>query len=599
MVIIGINPAIDSTAVLLKDGKIMAAIAEERLSRRKLHYGFPKRAISECLRISKINPHEVDRVVFSYDSNVFAHPALTKSFLEKNWSPFDKENIISIQLALRTFLEYWRDGGRKLWPPKTSHPAYYFDNEKMFKNSLAKVGIDRAELNHFDHHACHAASAFYCSGFSDCLVITADGAGDLLWTTISVGKNGELSRLSAIERQTSIGLFYAAITKYLGFKPHRHEGKVTGLAAFGNPQKYIKVMKQALDINSKGEFVRRMNTSKWKVIKLMLGKLLMNQFMRHPEVNLFLDHFQKNLSGASREDVAAAAQALLEELMVKWVKQWVKKTGKTKIALAGGIFANVRLNQKISEIPGIKNVYVQPNMGDGGTALGAALLTWQRFLEEQGRVLKPELLANVYLGPDFSDSEISKAIKQSGLKGKLVNNIEEKAAKAISEGKIVGWFQGRMEWGPRALGNRSLLASATDRTINDTLNARLKRTEFMPFAPSVLDTDVSKYMKYSERSHQPSRFMTITFDCTALAKKEIPAVVHVDGTARPQIVEKKTNPKYYRVLQEYKKITGLGIFVNTSFNIHEEPIVCTPQDAIRSYKLNSCDVLAMGNWWIE
>ena len=551
------------------------------------------------LRIAKVNPRQVDRVVFSYNSNVFAHPALTKAFLEKDWSPFDKENVIPIQLALKTFWEYWRDGGRRFWPPKTSNPAYYFDNEIMFKKKLAEIGINRADLGHFDHHTCHAASAYYCSGFSDSLIITADGAGDLLWTTISIGKNGELFRLSEVERQTSIGLLYAAVTKFLGFKPHRHEGKVTGLAAFGNPQKYIKVMKHALDINNHGEFVRRMDTSKWKVVRLMLLKLARNQFMRHPEVNLFIDHFENNLSGASREDVAAAAQGLLEELMVKWVEKWVKKTGKSRISLAGGIFANVRLNQKISEIHGIKNVYVQPNMGDGGTALGAVLLTWQRFLEERGSIFKSELLKNVYFGPEFSDSEIEKAIQQSGLKGKLVNDIEKRTAKAISEGKIVGWFQGRMEWGPRALGNRSLLASATDRTINDTLNVRLKRTEFMPFAPSVLDTDVSKYMKYSNNCDQPSKFMTITFDCTALAKKKVPAVVHVDGTARPQIVEKKTNPKYYRVLQEYKKLTGLGIFVNTSFNIHEEPIVCTPQDAIRSYKLNSCDALAMGNWWIE
>ncbi len=601
MVIIGINPGIDSTAVLLKDGKILAAIAEERLSRRKLHYGFPRRAVAECLRIGKVDPSEVDRVVFSYHSNVFAHPALTKSFLEADWSPFEKEDVISIQLTLETFLDYIKSGGRKLWPPRTSNPAYYFDNEILFQKALGELGITRAKLEHFDHHETHAASGYLCSGFKECLVITADGAGDLNWASASVGRDGNLQRLTVLERQTSMGLFYAAVTKFLKFRPHRHEGKITGLAAFGDPKKYLKVMKQALDLDRNGQFVRRMNTSLSRVITLMVKRLLRNQFLRHPEVNLFLDHFEKNLHGAKKEDVAAAAQELLEETVSRWVYYWMKKTGQRNVALAGGIFANVRLNQRIAELPGVEQVYVQPNMGDGGTALGAALLTRQRFLEEQRRILKPKYLENVYLGPEYSDKEIEQAIRRSKLIGraKRVKNIERIAAEAVASGKIVGWFQGRMEFGPRALGNRSLLALPTDRNINQTLNDRLKRTEFMPFAPSMLAEDAKDYVKYRDQSKYPSKFMTITFDCTAKARKLTPAVVHVDGTARPQIVDKRTNPRYHKLISEYKKLTGLSSLVNTSFNIHEEPIVCSPDDAIRSYKLNSCDVLAMGSWWIE
>ena len=249
----------------------------------------------------------------------------------------------------------------------------------------------------------------------------------------------------------------------------------------------------------------------------------------------------------------------------------------------------------------MEKVYVQPNMGDGGTALGAAILTWQRFLEEQRKVLMPKYLTDVYLGPEYSDKEVEMAIRRAKLSGKAkrVKNIERIAAEAVAKGKIVGWFQGRMEFGPRALGNRSLLALPTDRNINQTLNDRLKRTEFMPFAPSMLAEDAKDYIKYRPQSEYPSRFMTITFDCTAKAKKQTPAVVHVDGTARPQIVDKKTNHRYHKLISEYKKLTGLSSLVNTSFNIHEEPIVCSPDDAIRSYKLNSCDALAMENWWIE
>jgi carbamoyltransferase len=601
MVVIGINPGIDSTAVLLKDGRILAAIAEERLSRRKLHYGFPRRAIAECLRIGKVDSQEVDRLVFSYHSNMYVHPSLTKSFLEKDWSPFEKDNEIPVGLMIKTFWEYIRSGGKRLFWPKSSDPIYFIDNEVLYKKELEKLGITRAKIEHFDHHECHAASAYWCSGLTECLVVTADGAGDLNWSSVSLGRSGKLEKLLEVPRQTSVGILYLTVTKFLGFRPHRHEGKVTGLAAFGNPNKHIGIMKEAVSLTRDGKFIRKINVNPMKIYWLMFKRLLKNRFIRHPEINLILDHLESNLHGFRKEDVAASVQIHTEDLLSNFVKRWLELTKQKKVALAGGIFANVLVNQRIAELPGVEKVYVQPNMGDGGTALGAAILTWQRFLEEQRKVLMPKYLTDVYLGPEYSDKEVEMAIRRAKLSGKAkrVKNIERIAAEAVAKGKIVGWFQGRMEFGPRALGNRSLLALPTDRNINQTLNDRLKRTEFMPFAPSMLAEDAKDYIKYRPQSEYPSRFMTITFDCTAKAKKQTPAVVHVDGTTRPQIVDKKTNHRYHKLISEYKKLTGLSSLVNTSFNIHEEPIVCSPDDAIRSYKLNSCDALAMENWWIE
>lgn len=598
MNILGINTSIDCTAVVVRNGRVLAAIAEERLSRKKLHTGFPRLAIAACLRQAGIAGDKIDVVALGFEEYLTAAPLVTELLFHSRGCQFEPENNIP-------FMTLLAEGGRIL----STNPGVFWAmvnpkkwrqwNLDRYAKELSLLGINRAKIIGVDHHTAHAASAYYCSGFDDVLTVTADGSGDGLSGGMFLGKNGKLIRIKSVSKSQSAGLMYAAVTKFLGFKPHRHEGKITGLAAFGRPQKTMAVINNLLRLSSNKKNFTGSLGENWKQrLTEYLRWGLTGSFLRQWEVNEIMGVMRQRLSGLPREDIAAGVQKWLEETISGWVGRAVTETGQKNIVLAGGIFANVRLNQKIAELPKVKEIYVQPNMGDGGTALGAALVVWQRYLEEQGKIMKPELLRDVYLGPEFSRQEIKSAIKSRGLKAVMVRNIEKKTAAAVAAGKIVGWFQGRMEFGPRALGNRSLLVAATDRNINDVLNARLKRTEFMPFAPSVLDTDISRYMRYSDHSRQPSRFMTVTFDCTPLAKKRVPAVVHVDGTARPQIVDREINPRYWRVLEEYKKLTGLGIFVNTSFNIHEEPIVCTPQDAIRSFEKNSCDVLAMGDWWI-
>lgn len=599
MNILGINTSIDCTAVVMRNGRVLAAIAEERLSRKKLHTGFPRQAIMTCLRQSGMTGDKIDAVALGFKEYLTAAPLVTELLFNPRGCQFEPENNIPLMTILAESVRIlFTNPGAFL--AMVNPKKWRQWNLERYAKELLFFGISRAKVIGVDHHTAHAASAYYCCGFDNVLAVTADGSGDGLSASMFLGKNGKLVKIKSVPKSQSAGLMYAAVTKFLGFKPHRHEGKITGLAAFGRPRKTMVVLNNLLRLSGdKKNFTGSLGQNFKERLAEYLRWGLKGSFLRQWEVNEIMGVMRRSVDGLPREDIAAGVQKWLEEAISGWVKNAITETGQKNIALAGGIFANVRLNQKIAELPGVKEIYVQPNMGDGGTALGAALVVWQRYLEEQGKIMKPVLLNNVYLGLEFSRPEIKSAIKSRGLKAVMVSDIEKRAAEAIAAGKIVGWFQGRMEFGPRALGNRSLLASATDRNINDILNARLKRTEFMPFAPSVLDTDISRYVKYSNHSCKPSKFMTITFDCTPMAKKRVPAVVHVDGTARPQIVERETNPKYYRVLEEYKKLTGLGIFVNTSFNIHEEPIVCTPQDAIRSFEKNSCDVLVMDDWWIE
>lgn len=599
MIILGLNLAIDATAVLLKDGEIVAAVAEERLSRKKLHLGFPRRAVKSCLTIGKLRGEDIDVAVVSFNEYLTTHPLITEILFHPNAGQIEPENTISILTLLKEGSRIANDH-----PGALLHEAMPWRwksyNHRRYLDELHALGVTNARLETVDHHLAHAASAYFCSGFDrDVLIVTADGAGDGLSATLNIGKNGKIRRIQSVPKRLSFGLLYAAITKYLGFKPHRHEGKITGLAAYGNSEKTLPVLRRLLTVSPNGKMIGTIGKHPDARLAEQLRRFTTGSFLRQWEVNEMIGVFRRSFGGMRREDVAAGVQSWLEETVSQWVRLGLKETKCRSVALAGGVFANVRLNQRIAELPGLDHLYVHPNMGDGGTALGAALLIWQKHLGQQKKSLAPKTLGHVYFGPSYSDEDIKTAVRRAGLNARKMRVVERYAAKMIAKGKIVGWFQGRMEFGPRALGNRSLLAPATDRTINDTLNERLRRTEFMPFAPSVLDTDVSRYLKYHSHSFAPSRFMTITFDCTPLAKKTIPAVVHVDGTARPQVVERKTNSRYYRVLQEYKKLTGMGIFVNTSFNIHEEPIVCSPDDAIRSYKLGSCDILILGNYVVS
>lgn len=551
MKIIGISALThDSGMGYINNGKIDVAVNEERFSRKKMHSGFPF-LCKEYLN-NFIKDNEIDYIA--------ASDLPLKSFLQRSKGLMFNKYLFSKNpyLSSKSFLMMLR------WELITSKIVKYQDSilKKLYETSF------KDKLVRIEHHPAHAASAFFASGFKKALIVTADNHGDFLTVTVSIGENNQIKQIKTIEWPHSPGFFYSAITKVLGFKPGRHEGKITGLAAYGNVNSpaYDKIKKLMWYEN--GEIYTRSLIGSRGYISSLVKKY-------------------------GREDLSAVFQRILEDVMSSFVGYYIDKTGIKDVALAGGIFANVRLNQKVKEL-GVNNIFIFPHMGDGGTSVGAAF--YQAMLEGD---IKPYRLHDVYFGPSYSDNEIKEELIKNKLEFSESKDIEGEIAELINKKKVIARFNGAMEFGPRALGNRSILYQATDPTVNDWLNKQLKRTEFMPFAPVTLSEDAAKCYKNLKGAEYAAEFMTITFNCTDYMKKNMPAVVHVDGTARPQLINKEINPSYYTILHKYKRITGLPSIVNTSFNMHEEPIVCSPDDAIRSFKQGHLDYLAIGNYLVK
>ncbi|HXV75515.1 MAG TPA: carbamoyltransferase C-terminal domain-containing protein, partial [Candidatus Polarisedimenticolaceae bacterium] len=368
----------------------------------------------------------------------------------------------------------------------------------------------------------------------------------------------------------SLGNYYGYVTHLCGYKMGKHEGKITGLAAHGKPR-YKPVLERFIRYEH-GTMRNTGNAFRGAAVQ-KLKRALPGDF--------------------DKADLSASIQDLSEEICSQYVAYWAKKTGKTKIALAGGVVANVKINQRIHEIPGAESVFVFPAMSDEGLAAGAALLLCSDKRPGLAMAGK-KCIDHVYLGPSFSDREIGDALSAAGVDYTHHDDVEGEIARLINRGYVVARFHGAMEYGPRALGNRSILYRPDDPSVNDWLNERLKRTEFMPFAPSTITEDAHLSFKNLPGATDTARYMTITFDCTKEMAERCSGVVHVDNTARPQLVARSDNESYYRILTEFKWLTGLSSIVNTSFNIHEEPIVCTPQDAIRAFQIGHLDLLAIG-----
>jgi carbamoyltransferase len=561
MIVLGVHEGHDSGAALVKDTKILAAVNEERLVREKLYVGVPKESIKRVMEIAGVPPEKIDKVAIAGTLGIMANLGWTDLNLKKKAYQFFSNNIGHIP-SRRTFANVQRILFKKL-------------RKKDGERYIRSLGIE-CGIKYVDHHLCHASSAYYTSGKDRCLVITSDGSGDGLSSTVYVGANGELKNLKQIPTFHSVAYYYAYITLLSGFKMFRHEGKITGLAAYGDPKRCYDVFERcfAYKKGSPHNVLKKVGTGAMQYLKA-------------------------ELKGADRKDYAAAVQKRLEDVICQFVGDYAKKTGIRDVAVAGGLFANVKTNQRILELPGIDSFFVHPHMGDGGIATGAALHVCAEHLLDRGSGPKPYMLDNVYFGPEFDKDAIEDAIEGSGFIGERIKNIEKFVGEELAQKRIVGHFDGRMEYGPRALGNRTILADPTDVSINDWLNKRLRRTEFMPFAPSILDSAAPDYYIDYESGKYPARFMTITFDVEKKSAKRAPAVVHVDNTARPQVVSREQNPKYYKILKAFEDETGLPIFVNTSFNAHEEPIICSPQDAVRSFMRGSVDTLVMGNWVVK
>jgi carbamoyltransferase len=452
--------------------------------------------------------------------------------------------------------------GSKRWRDTAVNSLQHWQQD--LEKGLAHYGLE-TKIKRMDHHMTHATNSFIASGYERALCITLDGYGTGLAGSVSEAADGKIRRLHGVNYPSSLGTLYEHVTSSLGFKPSRHEGKIVGLASYGDPDVLSDILLSHIQ-QADGDF--RIFGSN----NIYLSRYLAAHF--------------------SKIDVAAAYQHVLEVVAVNFVKYWVKKTGIDSIVLSGGVTANVKLNQRIFEIEEVKNIFIYPNMGDGGCGSGAAM-----YQSWNGKTL--ETISNAYFGPDFTDKEIEKELNAHGLAFTQPEELAKEVAKLIFEGSVVARFDGRMEYGPRALGNRSIMYHAQEPEVNQWLNKRLGRTEFMPFAPVTLYEARERYFYNIKGAEHTAEFMTITFDCTDEMKKDCPAAVHIDGTARPQLIRREVNPGYYDIVKEYEKLSGISSLINTSFNMHEEPIVCNPHDAIRAFLDGNLDVLVIGPYLVK
>lgn len=565
MNILGVSNAWDSGAALLVDGRVIAAANEERFSRVKLDRCFPLRSIEYVLEYGDLSIQDLDRISVGGWKGLDENETLPNLVDE-----IARQVLATNGAALETI--------RERLVASASRDLIF---KEEIHGGLSDLDVDPSLIYFYDHHLTHAASAYCPSPFDDALVLTADGRGDYrsvaLWRPTEEG----LSLLDMTTELVSPGAMYGFVTKYLGFVPDRHEGKVTGLAAYGRMSEAYDLLKAGYWFdNTTGRLSSRIGAS------------------YSPFVSADLEVLARDLDAFSKEDVAFAVQALFEDSLVAFLQHKIDfmELDSINLCLAGGCVGNVKLNYEFRKIPQVNSVYVSPHMGDGGLSLGAAMAATMEWSAES-KVLMP----TAYLGPEYSDEEIGDALIGSGLRFAKYEEDELSSitAEALSNNKIVGWFQGRMEVGPRALGSRSILASATDKSVNRTLNQRLDRTEFMPFAPATIDTIAARCFSGWTPNDISSQFMTMCYDCTPFLVKKCPAVVHVDNTARPQVVFREHNPLFYKVIQSYIDMTGNPSIINTSFNHHEEPIVRSPEDAIRSCINGDVDLLVAGQWIVH
>jgi len=578
MIVLGLSRAHEGGAAIIKDGKILSAINEERLNRIKNCWGFPYLSIPEAIKVAKIQPSDIDYVAVSNYSTTGEKDGQTPKIRME--TDYIKKNSQLPKKAIYLISNFPSIAGSKLFSKTALGIGYVVSLPKLTecKNFLKSLNIN-TEISLISHHLAHASSAFLTSGFRNCFSYTSDFMGDFSSCHAYRCNEKGMEKLADISFFHSIGAVYSWITFLLGFTPGKHEGKITGLAAYGDPSKTYHIFKKVMNLSKDGLKYERNLPGYWyknAIIKL-----------------------KKDLNGFSREDIAAGVQKRYEDAISQHIHNLIKIYPEKNIALAGGSFANVKLNQSILNLPGVENVFIHPAMTDGGLAVGAALQLWAKKLWESGRSVTAQKIENVYFGNEYSEEEIKKALDTHNLKYKHSSDVPREIAKLLADSKVIARFDGRMEYGPRALGNRSILYKPTDKSVNDWLNKRLVRNEFMPFAPVTLAERIKEGYKKTKGAEHAAKFMTITFDCTPDFVKKCPAVTHVDGTARPQLITREDNPTYYDIVDEYEKITKIPTIVNTSFNMHEEPIVCTPEDAIRSFKQGHLDVLSIGNFIIK
>ncbi|HLZ30813.1 MAG TPA: carbamoyltransferase C-terminal domain-containing protein [Chloroflexota bacterium] len=593
MYILGISRHHDSAAALLKDGQIVALAEEERFNRQKHFDGFPTRAIQFCLNQAGIGLGDIDHVAYFW----------------QRWPEIVHGLRHFVRYAPGTFAVFKSAaGGGTPTRPKglvatlasdgeQRHPDDYdvggamllhikrtFTLRQTLKEALRYTGPLKFEIHLVDHHLAHAASAYVSSPFDEAAIFSVDGVGsDGTCTLLGVGRGNSIQELRRVKFPHSLGALYSTVTGYLGFNPTRDEGKVMGLAPYGM-DRYVGQFKQLVRLGPDGTY------------ELDLSWFNHHLTGKHAVSQKFLDTFgparQRGQAQIDQHyaDVAFALQRTLEETGLHIARWLHSATGLRKICLAGGVALNSVMNGRILLETPFEHFFAPPACSDAGTAVGAA-----QYVSTCKLGLPRSEGDYVYLGPEFSETEIESVLRDSGLAYHRPADIAALAAQQIASGRIIGWFQGRMEAGPRALGNRSILADPRDPESKSRLNEKIKHREpFRPFAPSVLLERAGEYFV----SDYPSPVMLLVYDVLGERRAEVPAITHVDGTARVQTVVRAENPEYWKVIKSFEALTGVPMLVNTSFNDNEEPIVCAPEDAIRCFRKTDLDGLAIGPFWV-
>jgi carbamoyltransferase len=577
----------DSAAALIEDGRIVAAAQEERFTRKKHDASFPARALAYCLDEAGVNLKDVDYVAF-YDK-----PFLKFERLLETYVAFAPRGLRSFQTAMPIWIK-----------------------EKLFQKDLLRRELEKMapdvdwhqRLLFAEHHISHAASAYYPSPFADALVLTLDGVGEWCTTSAGIGRGNELSIERELHFPHSLGLLYSAVTYYTGFKVNSGEYKVMGLAPYGEPRYASSILDHIVDLKADGSF--RLDQSYFDYcsgLSMTSAKFaaLFAEPVRAPEDPLTQFHM----------DMAASVQKVTEEVMLRLTRSLQAETGASNLCLAGGVALNCVANGKILRDGKFKKIWIQPAAGDAGGALGAALSAYYGFLNQpRSRACGADGMFGAYLGPAFAQQDIDRRLAEAGARFDSVDaaTMLSRTAHDLAAGRAVGWFQGRMEFGPRALGARSILGDARSASMQKTLNLRVKHREsFRPFAPSVLSEhargwfeieEASPYMlmvadvvKERHRSMTAEEQARFGIEKLNAVRSEIPAVTHVDYSARIQTVHRETNPVYHALLEQFRELTGCPVIVNTSFNVRGEPIVCTPEDAFRCFMGTDIERLVVGN----
>ena len=579
----------DSAACLLRDGEIVAAVQEERFTRKKHDAGFPNHAIQYCLKEAGIAATDIDNVVF-YEKPFVKFERLLETYLA-----FAPKGFTSFAKAMPVWIK------DKLF--QKSAPI------KELKSTLDESVDWRERLLFSEHHLSHAASAYYPSPFDSAAVLTLDGVGEWTTTSLAIGKGSDLQVVKEIHFPHSLGLLYSAFTYYTGFKVNSGEYKVMGLAPYGEPRYADLIREKLITVADDGSFQLDMSYFDYATGLTMTNKKFDALFGGPPRTS--------ETEITQREmDLAASVQKVTEDIVLELAREIAKETGERNLCLAGGVALNCVANGILLREKIFDNIWIQPAAGDAGGALGAALSTWYlHHNKERVASTVRDAMKGAYLGPEFTDNEIETELTDCGANFKKLSEAEmiEEVASALADEKAVGWMQGRMEFGPRALGGRSIIADPRSPMMQKQLNLKVKyRESFRPFAPSVLREDVGKWFEHeidspymllvADVQNDKRRAMTAEeeklfgIDKLNVPRSSVPAITHVDYSARLQTVHADTNPKYHAVISKFKEKTGCPLVVNTSFNVRGEPIICTPTDAFKCFMGTEMDVLAVGNY---